>query len=342
MIRETERDSEPGGRYVMTRRKAEGLPKARRRSVDGVLLLDKPAGITSNAALQRVKRLFRARKAGHTGSLDPLATGMLPICLGQATKVSAYLLDADKTYRVTARFGIRTDTADADGAVIEQADIDAFGREALESALDRLTGEIKQVPPMYSALKKDGKRLYELAREGLEVDREARPVTIHSLTIEQYDARAPVLRVECSKGTYVRTLVEDLADGLGTCGHVAALRRLSVGPFDEPGLVSMAQVEAAAGVGDQALDALLVPADSALSDWPAVGLNREQAWYVCRGNPVQVGHSPRAGFCRIYDDRARFIGVGEALRDGRIAPKRLFVDAGSAPDRPGLIRADQG
>ncbi len=309
----------------MTGRKTEGLPKRQRRSVDGVLLLDKPVGVTSNGALQRVKWLFRARKAGHTGSLDPLASGMLPICLGQATKVSAYLLDADKSYRVTARFGIRTDTADADGTVIEESDINTIARTALETALIRLTGKIEQVPPMYSALKKDGKRLYELARQGIEVEREARPVTIHRLTIERFDPQAPVLRVECSKGTYVRTLVEDLAAELGTCGHVAALRRLSVGPFVNTGLVTMEQVEAAAAAGDDALDALLVPADSALSNWPAVDLNREQAWYVCQGNPVQVGRSPRAGFCRIYDDRARFLGVGEALLDGRIAPKRLFV-----------------
>jgi len=208
----------------MSQYKTEGLPRRERRSVDGLLLLDKPIGITSNAALQRVKRLFRARKAGHTGSLDPLASGMLPLCFGQGTKVSAYLLDADKTYRVTACFGTQTDTADADGSVIAESQVKTVERAALEQALEKLTGDIEQVPPMYSALKKDGKRLYELARQGIEVERPARPVTIRSLAIEVFDPAAPVIRVECSKGTYVRTLVEDLAGLLG----VAASERRTV------------------------------------------------------------------------------------------------------------------
>jgi tRNA pseudouridine55 synthase len=314
----------------MNQHKTEGLPRRERRPVDGLLLLDKPVGLTSNAALQRVKRLFRAGKAGHTGSLDPLASGMLPLCFGQATKVSAYLLDADKTYRVTARFGTQTDTADADGTVVAESPVTTVEREALEQALDRLTGDISQVPPMYSALKKDGIRLYELARQGIEVDRPARPVTIRSLDIEEFDPGAPVIRVACSKGTYVRTLVEDLAGMLGTVGHVAALRRLTVEPFAEAQLVTMAQVEAAAETGGEALDGLLIPIDSALVVLPAVNLNREQAWYMRHGNPVQVARPPQAGFCRIYDEQARFVGVGEALKDGRIAPKRLFITPESA------------
>jgi tRNA pseudouridine55 synthase len=313
-----------------TQRKTEGLPRRERRSVDGLLLLDKPVGLTSNAALQRVKWLFRANKAGHTGSLDPLASGMLPLCFGQATKVSAYLLEADKTYRVTPRFGTKTDTGDADGTVVTESDIRAVERAALESALEQLTGEIEQIPPMYSALKKDGKRLYELARQGIEVDRPARPVTIRSLEIERYDSEAPVIRVACSKGTYVRTLVEDLAGLLGTVGHVTALRRLTVEPFTDARLVTMEEVETAAEAGDEALDALLIPIDSALVVLPAVNLNREQSWYLRHGNPVQVVRPPQAGFCRIYDEQARFVGVGEALRDGRIAPKRLFVAPESA------------
>jgi tRNA pseudouridine55 synthase len=178
---------------------------------------------------------------------------------------------------------------------------------------------------MYSALKKDGKRLYELARQGIEVDRPARPVTIWSLEIDVFDPGMPVIRVVCSKGTYVRTLIEDLAGLLGTVGHVAALRRLTVEPFTEAQLVTMEQVEAAAEAGDEALDGLLIPIDSALVAFPVVNLNREQSWYMRHGNPVQVIQPPQAGFCRIYDDQARFVGVGEALRDGRIAPKRLFV-----------------
>lgn len=311
---------------IMNQRKIEGLPRRERRSIDGLLLLDKPVGMTSNAALQRVKWLSRARKAGHTGSLDPLAEGMLPLCFGQATKVSAFLLDADKTYRVRARFGTKTATGDADGDVVAESEIKAVEREALEQALESLTGDIEQVPPMYSALKKDGKRLYELARQGIVVDRPARPVTIRSFSIDAFDPTEPVLRVECSKGTYIRTLIEDLAARLGTVGHVAALRRLEVEPFKEAQLVTMDAVEVAVdAAGDEGFEGLLIPVDSALVAYPAVTLNREQSYYVRRGNPVQVGRSPRAGVCRIYDDEARFVGVGEALLDGRIAPKRLFV-----------------
>lgn len=300
--------------------------------VDGLVLLDKPIGLTSNAALQTVRRLFRARKAGHTGSLDPLASGMLPLCFGQATKLSAYLLDANKTYRVTAKFGARTDTADADGQVIEEAAIKAVDRAALEHAMSALRGDILQVPPMYSALKKDGRRLYELAREGQEVEREARPVTIHELEIESWDPEEPVLRVRCSKGTYVRTLVEDIAAAAGTLGHVVALRRLSVDPFPEDGLVTIEELEAAAGRGEAELDRYLRPIDEAIADWPAVHLNRDQAYYVQRGNPVHAQAAGEAGLVRLYDGSRRFLGVGEVLRDGRLAPKRLFVDVGSQAD----------
>ena len=302
-----------------------GVPKRERRTVDGLLLLDKPTGMTSNAALQRVKRLFRARKAGHTGSLDPLASGLLPLCFGQATKVSAYLLDADKAYVVTAGWGARTDTGDADGEVIETSPRQSCAQEELKTALAALTGPIEQVPPMYSALKKDGKRLYELARAGIEVERAPREVTIHALDIETFDPSAPVLRVVCSKGTYVRTLVEDLATRMGTVGHVRALRRTRAGPFTGERMVTLAEIEAAADAGDAALDALLIPVDEALVELPAVSLDREQSWYLRHGNPVRLAGAPAAGICRVYDDQARFLGVGEALRDGRIAPKRLFT-----------------
>ena len=309
----------------MNSRKSPGIPKQERRSVDGLLLLDKPTGMTSNAALQRVKRLYRARKAGHTGSLDPLASGLLPLCFGQATKVSAYLLDADKGYVVTACWGSRTDTGDADGEVIEESQQRTCTQAALEAALVAMTGDIDQVPPMYSALKKDGKRLYELARAGMEVERAPRPVTIHALEIVAFDPGAPVIRVVCSKGTYVRTLIEDLAMRLGMLGHVQALRRTRAGPFTEDRSVTLAAVEAAAEAGTAALDALLIPVDEALVALPAVSLDKEQAWYLRHGNPVRLAGGPAAGICRVYDDQARFLGVGEALRDGRIAPKRLFT-----------------
>ena len=296
------------------------------------MLLDKPCGLTSNAALQQVKRLFSARKAGHTGSLDPLASGMLPLCFGQATKLSAYLLDADKSYRVTARFGARTDTADADGEIVERSDVTTVERETLVAAIAGLRGAIMQVPPMYSALKKDGKRLYELAREGVEVERQARPVTIHEFELESFDPVEPVLRVRCSKGTYVRTLVEDVAAAAGTLGHVAALRRLSVGPFPEAGLVTMDELVAAADAGPAALEPFLRPIDEAIADWPAIELNGDQAYYLLRGNPVHACGAAEPGLVRVYGDGGLFLGVGEVLRDGRLAPKRLFVDRGRPAD----------
>jgi len=300
--------------------------KIERRTVDGLLLLDKPSGMTSNAALQRVKWLFRARKAGHTGSLDPLASGMLPLCFGQATKISAYLLDADKTYRVKMSIGSRTDTGDADGQVVEESAVQQVKRTALEQALGQFRGAIMQVPPMYSALKKDGKRLYELARAGQTVEREARPVTIYELEVDTWDSTSPELLVRCSKGTYVRTLVEDVAAAAGTLAHVAELRRLKVTPFEPAGLVTMDEVETAAESGEQALDALLHPADEAISDWPRVSLNADQAFYLRRGNPVQARLPDAAsGLIRIYDENSCFLGLGEELDDGRLAPRRLFV-----------------
>ena len=319
----TDRSREARGR---SRRRRE--PPVERRTVDGVLLLDKPSGITSNAALQRVKRLFRARKAGHTGSLDPLASGMLPICLGQATKISAYLLDADKTYRVTMRIGARTDTADADGQIVEESSVNTIERDALESALEQFRGEIMQIPPMYSALKKDGRRLYELARAGEVVEREPRPVRIYDLSVDSWDAAEPVLVVRCSKGTYIRTLVEDIAAAAGTLAHVAVLRRLTVSPFAESGLITMAQLESAAESDEGALDALLRPIDEAISDWPEVSLNAEQAFYLLRGNPVQAQIPEASGLIRLYDENRRFLGLGEGLGDDRLAPRRLFVERG--------------
>lgn len=305
-----------------------------RRIVNGLVLLDKPTGLTSNAALQRVKRLFRARKAGHTGSLDPMATGMLPICMGHATKISAYLLDADKQYQTTAHFGLRTDTADADGQVIEESGITEVPREALETALEQFRGEILQIPPMYSALKQNGKRLYELAREGKEVVREARKLTIHSLEIDQYDPQRPVMTVLCSKGTYIRTLVEDIAAAAGTIGHVAQLRRLTVSPFNEAAMVSMESLEQAAEQGDGALHEFLLPVDQAISNWPAVNLGSSESCHLLQGNPVSSSQTQEPGLVRLYGQSEDFLGIGEVLADGRVAPRRLFVDrngGGSAP-----------
>ena len=305
-------------------------PQTRRhdRVVNGVLLLDKPTGLTSNRILQQVKRMYRARKAGHTGSLDPLASGMLPLCFGQATKISAYLLDADKEYRVTAAFGAKTDTADADGRIVAESPLKAVEQESLLTVLGTFLGEIEQIPPMYSALKKDGQRLYELARRGQEVPRAPRRVRIHSLELEQYDPQYPVLRVCCSKGTYIRTLVEDIAAACGSYGHVAQLRRLRVTPFSERDLISLDALETAAAAGLEALDQRLLPADCALMEWPAIDLDGRQSRELLHGQPVgDAGGSEQPGMVRVYDRATRrFLGIGEVLADGHLAPKRLFVE----------------
>jgi tRNA pseudouridine55 synthase len=294
--------------------------------VTGILLLDKPVAITSNDALQRVKRIFQAAKAGHTGSLDPLADGLLPICLGAATKLSAFLLDADKKYRVRALLGVTTTTADAEGEVISERPVEGVTEAALQAVLPRFTGEIDQVPPMYSALKHKGQRLYKLAREGVEVEREPRRVTIYGLTLGEVALPEFELEVHCSKGTYVRTLVEDIGEALGCGAHVTALRRTAVGPYGEDGMVTWQAVEAAAENGLDGLDALLLPLDSALGGWPEVRLSADTAYYLKRGQPVLVPKAPTSGWVRLYDQGQRFIGVGEVEDDGRIAPRRLMTN----------------
>ena len=293
------------------------------RDVDGIVLLDKPHGITSNKALQQVKGLFQARKAGHTGSLDPLASGLLVLCLGEATKISAYLLDADKRYVVTGRLGAKTDSGDAAGQVVRD-NVPIPGKEAIAGALAQFRGPISQVPPMYSALKHKGQRLYELARQGREVERKARPVTIHRLELTGFGDDRFELDVICSKGTYVRTLVEDIAEAAGSCAYVEALRRTGLGPFTADDLVSMEQVEALAQESPEALDTLLRPIDSAISGWPAVTLGKDASWYLQRGQPVTAPGAPAQGRVRLYAAESRFIGIGEVTTDGRIAPKRLF------------------
>jgi tRNA pseudouridine55 synthase len=305
---------------------ASGRRRQSNRPVNGLLLLDKPPGPTSNGVLQRVKHMYQARKAGHTGSLDPLASGMLPLCFGHATKLSAYLLDADKEYRVTAAFGIKTDTADADGRIIAEAPLKVIDRDALLAVLGRFRGEIQQIPPMYSALKKDGRRLYELARLGQEVPRAPRRVLIHALELEHYDPQYPVLRVCCSKGTYIRTLVEDVAAASGTLGHVAALRRLRVAPFREEALIGLDELEAAAAEGFEALDRRLIPPDRAIADWPAVYLDQDESRKLLHGQPARSAAASDPGLVRVYDCDSRFLGIAEVLTDGRLAPKRLFAE----------------
>ncbi|ROR32094.1 tRNA pseudouridine(55) synthase TruB [Inmirania thermothiophila] len=297
--------------------------RANRRNVSGVLLLDKPPGITSNRALQIVKRLYRARKAGHTGSLDPLASGLLPVCLGEATKLSGFLLGADKRYWVRVRLGVRTETGDADGAVVEERPVPALERAAVEAVLARFRGEIEQIPPMYSALRHQGERLYRLARQGQEVERRPRRVTIHALALVGMEGETLEIEVHCSKGTYIRTLAEDIGEALGCGGHVAALRRTGVGPYGAEGMVTLEQVREAAEAGTDALDRLLLPMESALAAWPEIRLDADAAYYLRQGQPVLVPRAPTAGWVRLYAPDAAFLGVGEILDDGRVAPRRL-------------------
>jgi tRNA pseudouridine55 synthase len=297
--------------------------RANKRSepVDGFLLLNKPAGLTSNQALQRVKRLLNARKAGHAGSLDPAATGMLPLCFGEATKVCAFLLDADKVYRVTARLGTRTDTGDADGETVGDAPVPDLSRDDWDAILQSFRGESMQVPPMYSALKKDGKRLYELARRGETVEREARPIRVEEISLLEAAGRRLVFRVRCSKGTYVRTLVEDIARAAGTVAHTAALHRESVAGFRAEDMHDLAGF---ADEGAESLRDLLLPPDRALAGLPEIRLDRAASRRFAHGQTIAAGPVVAPGLMRVYDGEGGFLGVGELSADGRLAPRRLF------------------
>ena len=312
-------------------------PRRRRgRDVHGIVLLDKPCGVTSNQALQRVKRLFKAAKAGHTGSLDPLATGMLPICFGAGTKVSSFLLGAHKSYRVTGRLGVATDSGDAEGAVVAERPPIRLRTAVVREVLAAFEGEIDQTPPMRSALKHRGRRLYELVREGIEVPREARRVRI--LSIELLGCEWPELTFEvtCSKGTYVRTLIEDIAGALGTFGHVTALRRLTVGPFKAHRMVTMQTLEAAAGEALGRLDRWLLPVDSALEGWPRVVLQSGLCEPLTQGQAVTAQpHWPRARV-RVYSHDDVFVGIGEVCANGQLVPRRIFPAPGSTHENRDL------
>ena len=291
-------------------------------AVNGLLLLNKPAGMTSNQALQRVKLLLRAKKAGHTGALDPAATGMLPLCFGEATKICAYLLDADKTYRVTARLGEATDTGDADGAVTSTAEVPAMNKADWSKVLCSFLGESEQVPPMYSALKKDGKRLYELARKGETVERAARPVTIRAIDLIEVAGNRLVFRVRCSKGTYVRTLVEDIAKAAGTVAHTAKLHRETVGGFRAEDMLDLSRAEKAAESGPEELLRRLIPADAALDDWPGCWLAADDAARFCGGQRVPCDGESN-GLARVYGPGDRFLASRRAgLRDVHGFPER--------------------
>jgi tRNA pseudouridine55 synthase len=291
--------------------------------VHGILLLDKPQGLSSNAAVQKVRHAFGRIKAGHTGSLDPLATGMLPVCLGEATKVAGFLLDGDKCYEFTARFGARTTTGDLEGPVVETAPVPHDLAGASREVIPAFTGAVSQVPPMYSALKRDGEPLYRLARQGIEVERAPRTVHIRELALLGVDGNDAHFRVWCSKGTYVRTLAEDMARAMGSCAHLSMLRRTAVLPFDGHRLVTLAEVEA----NPQSLP--LLPPDAALLHLPAAALPEEMARRYCQGQEVGPPDALPGGLARVYRVGGQFLGIGEADGGGRLKPVRLFNDLGT-------------
>jgi len=311
---------------VTTGKPRQTQVKRKRRAVNGILLLNKPLNFTSSAALQKVRWLFEAEKAGHTGNLDPLATGVLPLCFGEATKFSQYLLEADKGYETLIQLGQTTATGDAEGEVLAQREVNATQAD-LENLLAEFRGSIEQIPPMYSALKKDGQPLYKLAREGKTVERESRTVTIHQLELMDFDAEKGQARlsISCSKGTYIRTLAEDIGERLGCGAHVAQLVRTKAGPFELAQCLELEDlIRLQEEKGAAALDEYLLPVDTALQDLPLVQLSTSSAFYWLHGQPVRAPQAPKFGLLRVQDAEGQFIGIGEISEDGRIAPRRLI------------------
>jgi tRNA pseudouridine55 synthase len=291
------------------------------RLINGVVLLDKPVGLSSNRALQMVRRLFDARKAGHTGSLDPFATGMLPLCFGEASKTAAFMIDAGKTYRAVAQLGIATSTGDIEGSIVQELAVPSLNEVMISDVFERFTGEIEQIPPMYSALKHQGQPLYKLARQGKTIERPPRKVLIHRLELISIKDNLLEFEVDCSKGTYIRTLAEDLALGLGTCAHLIELRRLKVEPFDSEAMVSLQQLEQdiEAGTADQHL----LPVDVGLPEWPVVELDENQTAGFRQGM-VQKCDYPGTAWARVYGPRNQILGLGECTEQGQLKPKRVF------------------
>lgn len=292
-----------------------------KRQVHGVLLLDKPAGFSSNQALQRAKHLFGAAKAGHTGNLDPFATGLLPLCFGEATKFSQTLLDADKVYRATLKLGMTTTTGDTEGDITSQTPVHV-DQTQMESAIQMFLGEIQQLPPMHSALKHHGKPLYEYARAGIEIERKVRTVTIHSIKFEHLEGDEAEIVVACSKGTYIRVLAEDIGRSLGCGAHLIALRRLNTGGFSLQHALTLEQLES---MSVEQRDAQLLPVDSLLQDLPEVELDADSAHYFRQGQAIWKSGTFQPGMLRVYQTGHLFLGLGENMQDGQIAPRRLVV-----------------
>jgi tRNA pseudouridine55 synthase len=296
------------------------------RNVHGILILDKPPGLTSNDALQKVKRLYKAAKAGHTGSLDKLATGVLPLCFGEATKVSAYLLDADKHYEAVCTLGVTTTTADAEGEVQQTRAADGVTLEQVEHVLAGFRGTQMQVPPMHSALKRNGQPLYKLAHQGVTVEREPREITIHSLELLSFEDNRLHIQVHCTKGTYIRTLAEDIGEKLGCGAFLSYLRRNGAGPYRDADMITLEALQEQAHADNfAALDALLLPVDTAVSDWPLVEVSDTLAHYLRQGQPVQIANMPSTGQLRVKErSSGKIIALAEIDSDGRVAPKRLL------------------
>ena len=291
------------------------------RDISGILLLNKPLGISSNRALQNAKHLFQAQKAGHTGSLDPLATGMLPICFGKATKISSFLLDSDKRYITTASLGQTTTTGDAEGDIVEKKEIPTLNNAIIESSLSKFRGVITQIPPMYSALKHKGKPLYELARQGIEIDRKQRDVTIHELTLLSHTDHSLELEVSCSKGTYIRTLVEDIGKQLGCGAFVSKLHRTQVEPFDKKDMINWEDIESSDTL---ALAKHLLPIDAGLKHLPKINLNEKETVALLYGQAIHIA-VPDAKYIRVYDKTSRFLGIGIPEGGNRLKPKRIMA-----------------
>lgn len=303
------------------------MAKRKGRNIDGILLLDKPIGISSNAALQKIRYLFNAKKAGHTGNLDPLATGVLPICFGQASKVTAFLLDSDKRYTCTVQLGATTTTGDREGEILSTREIPHLSKQQILNTLKQFTGEIQQIPPMYSALKHNGQPLYKLARQGIEIERKARTVQIRQLKLLTHDSDSMTLDVLCSKGTYIRTLAQDIGALLGCGAHLSSLRRTAVEPFDCAKLYTIEQISGLAdnaGSNPEKLFQTLLPIDSALLKLPGITLTDDEARRIQNGLKVNREGIPDAAMIRLYKPNGDFIGIGRHAGNHQLAPKRLM------------------
>lgn len=297
-----------------------------KNKINGILLLDKPVGVTSNAALQTVKRIYNAAKAGHTGSLDPLASGMLPICFGETTKFSQFLLEANKHYRVVGKLGVATNTDDAEGEILETKEVENFTVQQIEQMLQKFCGEIEQLPSMFSALKHQGQPLYKLARQGITVERPMRKVNIYKIKLLSFKDNLLELEVLCSKGTYVRTLIADIGKELGCGAHVVALRRLSVGDYQESQMVTMEQLENLAKERNfSALNNLLLSTESMLCGFNEVLLTETMQYYIKQGQAVMISNAPAKGLVKMKSKQDKFLGVGEVLPDGKVAPRKLYL-----------------